>query len=47
MLASDPHAALKDFDLTAEEVAAVVNRDPGKVAHLGLDERLSKGMLSN
>lgn len=45
--ATNPQAALVGYDLTPEEKTAIVNRDPSKVAHLGLDERLSKGMLSN
>lgn len=42
-LAEDPRAALSGFDLNPEEVAAVMERDEGKLISLGLDERITKG----
>ena len=41
-LQSDPTAALRGFDLTADEVAAIRGGDPTKLSALGVDQRLSK-----
>jgi len=41
-LQSDPTSALRGFDLTADEVAAIRGGDPTKLSSLGVDQRLSK-----
>ena len=41
-LARDPPRALAGYDLTAEERAALVSGDPGKLQGLGVDARMTK-----
>ena len=41
-LQSDPTSALRGFDLTSDEVAAIRGGDPTKLSSLGVDQRLSK-----
>jgi|GEM_PF-2691788 len=41
-LQSDPASALRGFDLTSDEVAAIRGGDPTKLSSLGVDQRLSK-----
>ena len=41
-LQSDPTSALRGFDLTPDEVAAIRGGDPTKLSALGVDQRLSK-----
>ena len=41
-LASNPEAALKGYDLTAEERAALMSGDSAKLESMGVDARLSK-----
>jgi hypothetical protein len=42
-LQHDPGAALKGFDLSAEERSAITSGDPGRLTGLGVDQRMSKG----
>src|SRR5438046_5386211 len=41
-LQSDPAAALRGFNLTPDEVAAIRSGDSGKLMSLGVDQRMSK-----
>ena len=41
-LQSDPAAALRGFNLTPTEIAAIRSGDPGKLTALGVDQRVSK-----
>ncbi len=41
-LQANPDATLAQFDLTAEEIAAIKSADPAKLEHLGVDERVTK-----
>jgi hypothetical protein len=41
-LQSDPAAALRGFNLTPDEVAAVRSGDSGRLMSLGIDQRMSK-----
>ncbi|MGH2452361.1 MAG: Os1348 family NHLP clan protein [bacterium] len=41
-LKANPDATLAQFDLTAEEIAAIKSADPTKLEHLGVDERVTK-----
>ena len=41
-LASNPEVALKGYDLTADERAALMSGDSAKLESLGVDARLSK-----
>ncbi len=39
---ANPDAALAQFDLTAEEIAAIKSADRSKLQEMGIDERVSK-----
>lgn len=41
-LKANPDATLAQFDLTAEEIAAIKSADPAKLEDLGVDERVTK-----
>lgn len=41
-LQSDPHKALKGFDLSADERSAITAGDPARLTALGVDQRMSK-----
>jgi hypothetical protein len=41
-LQSDPAAALRGFNLTPDEIAAIRSGDSGKLMSLGIDQRMSK-----
>ncbi len=41
-LQSNPASALRGFDLTADESAAISSHDPGRLAAFGVDQRVSK-----
>lgn len=41
-LQANPDATLAQFDLTAEEIAAIKSADPAKLEDLGVDERVTK-----
>src|SRR6185369_15157792 len=41
-LQSDPAAALRGFNLTADEIAAIRSGDSSKLMSLGVDQRMSK-----
>src|SRR5438270_5058927 len=41
-LQSDPAAALRGFNLTPDEVAAIRSGDSGRLMSLGVDQRMSK-----
>ena len=41
-LGSDPEAALAGYKLTAEEKAALLRGDAGKLQELGVDARITK-----
>ncbi|MGH2452358.1 MAG: Os1348 family NHLP clan protein [bacterium] len=41
-LEANPDATLAQFDLTAEEIAAIKNADSAKLEQLGVDERVTK-----
>src|SRR6266542_4096565 len=41
-LQSDPAAALRGFNLSPDEVAAIRSGDSGKLVSLGVDQRMSK-----
>ena len=41
-LQSDPAAALRGFNLTPTEIAAIRSGDPSKLVSLGVDQRVSK-----
>ena len=41
-LQSDPATALRGFNLTPDEVAAIRSGDSGKLISLGVDQRMSK-----
>src|SRR5207244_5837982 len=41
-LQSDPAAALRGFNLTPTEIAAIRSGDPSKLMSLGVDQRVSK-----
>ncbi|MGH2500173.1 MAG: Os1348 family NHLP clan protein [Candidatus Limnocylindria bacterium] len=41
-LQTDPGAALRGFDLTADERSALLSGDPAKLSALGVDQRMSK-----
>jgi hypothetical protein len=41
-LSSDPSTALRGFNLSADEAAAVKSGDPGRLSALGVDIRMSK-----
>jgi hypothetical protein len=41
-LKASPEATLAQFDLTADEIAAIKSADPSKIQELGVDERVSK-----
>ncbi|HEV8339943.1 MAG TPA: Os1348 family NHLP clan protein [bacterium] len=41
-LKANPDATLAQFDLTAEEIAAIKSADPAKLEHAGVDERVTK-----
>ncbi len=41
-LQANPASALRGFDLTADESAALSSRDPGRLAAFGVDQRISK-----
>src|SRR5437762_11793990 len=41
-LQSDPAAALRGFNLTSDEVAAIRSGDSSKLMSLGVDQRMSK-----
>lgn len=45
-LKENPDTALRGFDLTPEEIAALKTGDGSKLHDLGVDERISK-MVSN
>lgn len=47
LFVADPHRAMAGFELTPDESAAILSRDPGRVSHLGLDGRITKGILAN
>jgi len=42
-LKADFDAAIKGYELTAEEIAALKNGDEGGLRAMGVEERLSKG----
>jgi hypothetical protein len=44
-LSSDPGTALRGFDLSADEAAAVRSGDPGRLSALGVDLRMSKAFV--
>lgn len=44
-LKENPDAALRGFDLTPEEIAAIKSRDATRLAQLGVDERISKNVI--
>lgn len=41
-LSTDPSGALRGFDVTADEAAAIRSADAGKLSALGIDQRMSK-----
>src|SRR6266852_1539010 len=41
-LQTNPGAALRGFDLTADETEALRSGDPGRLTALGIDQRISK-----
>src|SRR5207249_2675529 len=41
-LQTNPKAALKEFDLSTAEMAAITSGDPGKLTALGIDQRMSR-----
>src|ERR1700738_3845503 len=41
-LQSDPATALRGFNLTPDEIAAIRSGDSGKLMSLGVDQRMSK-----
>lgn len=41
-LKANPDATLAQFELTAEEIAAIKSADPGKLERVGVDERVTK-----
>lgn len=43
-LQENPDAALRGYDLTPEEIAAIKSRDATKLAAWGVDERISKNV---
>ncbi len=45
-LGSDPEAALTSYNLTAAEKAALKNRDMAALSDLGVDERVTKQVIS-
>jgi hypothetical protein len=45
-LQSNPEAALAGYSLTAEEKAALMSGDPGKLQDLGVDARVTKQATS-
>src|SRR5579859_7630963 len=45
-LQSDPAAALRGFNLTAAEVAAIRTGDSGTLMSLGVDQRMSKAFTA-
>ena len=44
-LKESPDAAIRGYDLTPEEIAAIKSRDATKLASWGLDERVTKSLL--
>ena len=44
-LTSDTATALRGFDLTPAEIAAIRSGDPGRISSLGVDLRMSKAFL--
>lgn len=44
-LQRDPGGALKGFDLSADERAAITGGDPAKLTALGIDQRMSKAFV--
>jgi hypothetical protein len=44
-LKENPDAAIRGYDLTPEEIAAIKSRDATKLASWGLDERVTKSLL--
>jgi hypothetical protein len=46
-LQSDPAAALRGFNLTPDEVAAIRSGDSSKLMSLGVDQRMSKAFIAN
>ena len=46
-LQSDPAAALRGFNLTPDEVAAIRSGDSGKLMSLGIDQRMSKAFSAS
>jgi hypothetical protein len=45
-LQSDPAAALRGFNLTADEIAAIRSSDSSKLMSLGVDQRMSKAFTA-
>src|SRR5512138_1585710 len=41
-LSTDPSGALRGFDLSSDEAAAIRSADAGKLSALGIDQRMSK-----
>lgn len=41
-LSTDPSGALRGFDITSDEAAAIRSADAGKLSALGIDQRMSK-----
>ena len=44
-LQSDPAAALRGFNLSPDEIAAVRSGDSSKLMSLGVDQRMSKAFI--
>lgn len=44
-LQRDPGAAMKGFDLSADERAAITSGDPARLTGLGVDQRMSKAFV--
>lgn len=45
-LATDPKSALRGFDLSREESAAITSGDPTKLRAFGVDQRMSKAFIA-
>ncbi len=44
-LKENPDAAIRGYDLTTEEIAAIKKHDAATLASWGLDERVTKSLL--
>ena len=44
-LSTDPTGALRGFDLSADEAAAIRAGDAGRLSALGVDQRMSKAFV--